>query len=141
MEAQEQQLTYLSQFDALTGEMNRWRLTENLAAALADATKFRGTCGFLLAAIDNLTRINEAYGYDVADEVIAAVGKRLRAKMRGADVLGRFSGNKFGIVLNKCTVEDMRIAYFAGAQHLQFRRLQQDVWIDHDAGHPDHRIP
>ena len=108
--AQEQQLTYLSQFDALTGEMNRWRLTDNLSGALSDATKFRTTCGFLLAAVDNLSRINEAYGYDVADEVIAAVGKRLRAKMRGADVLGRFSGNKFGIVLHKCTLDDMRTA-------------------------------
>ncbi len=108
--AREQQLTYLSQFDALTGEMNRWRLTDALSSALSDATKFRTTCGFLLAAVDNLARINEAYGYDVADEVIAAVGKRLRAKMRGADMLGRFSGNKFGIVLNKCTLEDMRTA-------------------------------
>jgi len=108
--AQEQQLTYLSQFDALTGEMNRWRLMDSLSSALADAIKFRTTCGFLLAAVDNLARINEAYGYDVADEVIAAVGKRLRAKMRGADVLGRFSGNKFGIVLHKCTLDDMRTA-------------------------------
>lgn len=108
--AQEQQLTYLSQFDALTGEMNRWRLTDDLSNALADSVKFRNSCGFLLVAVDNLKRINEAYGYDVADEVIAAVGKRLRAKMRGVDVLGRFSGNKFGVVLHKCTLEDLRIA-------------------------------
>ena len=108
--AQEQQLAYLSQFDGLTGEMNRWRLTEVLSATLEEATKFRTSCGFLLAAIDNLARINEAYGYDVADEVIAAVAKRMRAKMRGADVLGRFSGNKFGVVLNKCTFEDLNTA-------------------------------
>ncbi len=108
--AQEQQLAYLSQFDGLTGEMNRWRLTEVLSATLEEATKFRTSCGFLLAAIDNLARINEAYGYDVADEVIAAVARRMRAKMRGADVLGRFSGNKFGIVLNKCTFEDLNTA-------------------------------
>ena len=108
--AQEQQLAYLSQFDGLTGEMNRWRLTEVLSATLEEATKFRTSCGFLLAAIDNLARINEAYGYDVADEVIAAVAKRMRAKMRGADVLGRFSGNKFGIVLNKCTFDDLNTA-------------------------------
>ncbi len=108
--AQEQQLAYLSQFDGLTGEMNRWRLAEVLTSTLEEATKFRNSCGFLLAAIDNLARINEAYGYDVADEVIAAVAKRLRAKMRGADVLGRFSGNKFGIVLNKYTFEDLNTA-------------------------------
>ena len=108
--AQEQQLAYLSQFDGLTGEMNRWRLAEVLTATLEEATKFRNSCGFLLAGIDNLARINESYGYDVADEVIAAVAKRLRAKMRGADVLGRFSGNKFGVVLNKCTFEDLTVA-------------------------------
>ena len=71
---------------------------------------FSGSCGFLLVSIDNLARINEAYGYDVADEVIAEVAKRLRANMRGADVLGRYSGNKFGVVLKKCTPDDITIA-------------------------------
>jgi EAL domain-containing protein (putative c-di-GMP-specific phosphodiesterase class I) len=42
--------------------------------------------------------------------VIAEVGKRIRARLRGGDVLGRFSGNKFGLVLKNCTVEDMNVA-------------------------------
>jgi len=108
--AQEQELAYLSQFDGLTGEINRWKMTELLGKALDESVKFRTSCGFLLAAIDNLARINEAYGYDVADDVIASVARRLRSKMRGADVLGRFSGNKFGIILNKCTMDDLAIA-------------------------------
>ncbi len=108
--AQERELTFHSQFDALTGEMNRRRLTEVLTTTLADAHKFRSSCGFLIVAIDNLARINDSYGYEVADEVIASVAKRLRAKMRGADVLGRLSGNKFGVVLNKCTPDDIPLA-------------------------------
>jgi diguanylate cyclase (GGDEF)-like protein len=108
--AEEEQLEYLSQFDALTGEMNRWRLTGVLAETLDEAIKFQQSCGFLLVSIDNLARINEAYGYDIADEVIAAVAKRLRARMRGADVLGRYSGNKFGVVLKKCTTDDIGVA-------------------------------
>ena len=64
----------------------------------------------MLVAIDNLARINEAYGFDVADEAIGAVAKRLRAKMRGGDQLGRFSGNKFGVILNNCTPDDMEKA-------------------------------
>lgn len=107
---QEENLAYLSQFDALTGEVNRWRLTAVLTAALDEAIKFQQSCGFLLISIDNLARINEAYGYDIADEVIAAVAKRLRTKMRGADVLGRYSGNKFGVVLKKCTSDDIKVA-------------------------------
>jgi diguanylate cyclase (GGDEF)-like protein len=105
--AQEEKLSYLSHFDSLTGEMNRWHLTEVLEASLQQAVAQRGSCGLLLIAIDNLARLNEAYGFDVADEVIGAVAKRLRAKMRGGDVLGRFSGNKFAVILNNCTPEDM----------------------------------
>jgi diguanylate cyclase (GGDEF)-like protein len=106
----EERLTYLSSFDDLTGEMNRARLTEVLQATLDQAVRQRESCGLLLVAIDHLSRINEAYGFDVADEVIAAVAKRLRTKMRGGDHLGRFSGNKFAIVLNGCTPEDMEKA-------------------------------
>jgi diguanylate cyclase (GGDEF)-like protein len=106
----EQRLNYLSRFDGLTGELNRGHLTEFLGDTLEEAMRFRSSCGFLLVAIDNLARINEAYGYDVADEVLAAAGKRIRAKMRGGDCLGRYSGNKFGIVLKKCTPEEMIVA-------------------------------
>jgi diguanylate cyclase (GGDEF)-like protein len=106
----EERLTYLSRFDGLTGEMNRWHLTELLGKALEDATRFRSSCGFMIVAIDNLARINEAYGFDVADEVIGAVAQRIRAKMRAIDFLGRFSGNKFGIILKDCTPDDMAVA-------------------------------
>ena len=107
---QEERLTYLSRFDGLTGEMNRFHLTEVLEATFKQALAQRNSCGFMLVAIDNLARINEAYGFDVADEAIGAVAKRLRAKMRGGDQLGRFSGNKFGIILNDCTPDDMEKA-------------------------------
>jgi diguanylate cyclase (GGDEF)-like protein len=105
--AQEERLTYLSRFDGLTGEMNRWHLTEVLGTALEEAIRYRSSCGFLIVAIDGLAQINDTYGFDVADEVIAAVAKRLRAKMRGGDCIGRFSGNKFGVVLKKCTPDDI----------------------------------
>ena len=88
---QEARLTYLSRFDGLTGEMNRFHLTEVLESTLKQALAQRNSCGFMLVAIDNLARINESYGFDVADEAIGAVTKRLRAKMRGGDQLGRFS--------------------------------------------------
>ncbi|MBN8919674.1 MAG: EAL domain-containing protein, partial [Rhizobiales bacterium] len=41
---------------------------------------------------------------------ISAVAKRLRAKLRAGDVLGRFSGNTFGVVLRNCTADEMAIA-------------------------------
>ena len=107
---QEERLKLLARFDDLTGEMNRGHLTEMLASTFDETVRQRVSCGFMLIAIDNLTRINEAYGFGVADEVIGAVAKRLRSKMRGGDHLGRFAGNRFALILNNCTPDDMEKA-------------------------------
>ena len=106
----ERRLNYLARYDSLTGELNRPHLMELFEKTLEDAIRFRSSCGFLLVAIDDLARINEAYGFETADQLIAAVGRRIRKLMRGKDTLGRFSGNKFGIVLRDCTPDDLAIA-------------------------------
>jgi diguanylate cyclase (GGDEF)-like protein len=106
----ERQLTFLARCDGLTGELNRHRFTEVLDDTIEEALRFRSSCGFLLVAIDNLARINESYGFAAADEVIREVCKRVRSRMRGKDTLGRFSGNKFGLVLRDCTPDDLAIA-------------------------------
>jgi diguanylate cyclase (GGDEF)-like protein len=106
----EQALLRLAKFDALTGEMNRVHFTEVLGAQLDEALRFRNSLGFLLVAIDHLANLNESYGFDVAEDVIAQVAKRIRARLRGKDFLGRFSGNKFGIILTACTAEELAIA-------------------------------
>ena len=41
---------------------------------------------------------------------IAQVGKRIRTRLRGKDYLGRFSGNKFGVILSSCTPDELSIA-------------------------------
>jgi diguanylate cyclase (GGDEF)-like protein len=106
----EHRLNYLARYDSLTGEFNRSQLIEILEKTLEEAIRFRSSCGFLLIAIDNLARINESYGFEAADQLIGAVAKRIRKLMRGKDTLGRFSGNKFGIVLRDCTPDDLAIA-------------------------------
>jgi diguanylate cyclase (GGDEF)-like protein len=108
--AREERLAHLAQFDSLTGEMNRAQLIETLRTALEEAIRFRASCGLLVVAIDHLQRVNDAYGFELADAVIAALAKRLRARMRGGDSLGRLSGNKFGVVLRNCTPDDLTTA-------------------------------
>jgi diguanylate cyclase (GGDEF)-like protein len=106
----EQQLADLTIIDPLTGEMNRRRLAEELSAALDNAIAAGSSLGFLLIGIDGLGNINRRYGYDVADEIIAAVARRLRAHMRRSDAIGRFSGNKFGLILSDCNSEALSVA-------------------------------
>jgi diguanylate cyclase (GGDEF)-like protein len=108
--ARDEQLLKLAQHDPVTGELNRANLLASLAEAIEEATRFRSSFAFMLIGIDHLARINDAFGFDVADEVIAEIARRIRARLRGGDVMGRFSGNKFGLVLKNCTVDDANVA-------------------------------
>src|SRR5439155_23198160 len=89
---------------------NPTHLIAMLAESIEEALRFRASFAFMLIGIDHLARINDAFGFDIADEVIADVARRIRARLRGGDVLGRFSGNKFGLILKNCTVNDINIA-------------------------------
>jgi diguanylate cyclase (GGDEF)-like protein len=106
----ERRLAMLAEFDALTGEYNRARLIELLGEALSNTVPLHSSFGFLLLAVDNLDRLNEGYGFDVADEVLAQVAKRVRRQLRSGDILGRHSGNKFGIILKNCSADELGVA-------------------------------
>jgi diguanylate cyclase (GGDEF)-like protein len=108
--ARDEQLLKLSRNDPLTGELNRTHLIASLAETIEESSRFRTSCAFMLIGIDHLARINDAFGFDVADAVISEVARRIRTRLRGGDVLGRFSGNKFGLILKNCTVDDMNVA-------------------------------
>jgi diguanylate cyclase (GGDEF)-like protein len=108
--ARDEELARLARLDPLTGELNRTHLIAALAEAIEESTRFRSASAFMLVGIDHLARVNDAFGFDVADAVILEVAKRIRARLRGGDVLGRFSGNKFGLILKNCTIDDMNVA-------------------------------
>lgn len=108
--ARDERLIYRSDHDDLTGGLNRPRLIEELGAAIETAERSQTTAAFAIVAVDNLAVLNDAYGFDVADEIIAGVAKRIRREMRADDAIGRLSGNKLGIVLNTCTDSDLHVA-------------------------------
>lgn len=98
----EQKLARLVRFDDLTGLMSRAALADSLADTLSALSQHGTTAAFLIAAVDNLAMINEAYGFDVADEILCAVARRLRNRLRAGGLIGRYSGNKFGLLLANC---------------------------------------
>ena len=101
----EERLLFLGNHDELTGQLNRTRLTQEITDLLSSAGRNPERGAFLLAGINDLTLVNETYGFDVGDEVIAIVGRRLARALRGKDRIGRFSSNKFGVVLHDCEGE------------------------------------
>lgn len=106
----DQHLRFLGNCDPLTGMMNRGRMSEALGEAMAVAQRDGTPCAFLVATISNLAVVNDAYGFDIADEVIVAVGRRLRQVVRTGDAIGRYSGAKFGMILSNCDDREIEAA-------------------------------
>jgi diguanylate cyclase (GGDEF)-like protein len=99
---QAQRLEYLATRDELTGHLNRTSLRTELARVVESARAEGRTCAYLVASVDRLAMINEAYGFGAADEVIVAVGERLAGALRDSDIIGRIAGNKLGVILGNC---------------------------------------
>lgn len=106
----DQHLSFLGNCDPLTGMMNRGRMAEALGEAMTVAERENTSCAFVIAAINNLSVVNEAYGFEVADEVIVNMGRRLRQVVRTGDAIARYSGSKFGVILNNCAEDELTTA-------------------------------
>ncbi len=99
-----------SQFDPPTGLLNRMSLSDQIERRLAQDESERAPFAILLVAIENLFTLNQTYGYDVGDEVIAALALRLRSILRAEDLVARHAGNKFALVLDACDAKNAEMA-------------------------------
>jgi len=103
-------LDFLANYDALTGQYNRNRLRESIDHALRYSQRYNVEGALLAIGIDKMTLVNQAFGHEVADSVILAIGDRLDRCLRASDVVGRIGGDKFGAILVNCPETELRIA-------------------------------
>jgi diguanylate cyclase (GGDEF)-like protein len=85
--------------DALTGCMNRAHGLELLDAEIARARRSELAVSVLMFDVDQFKRINDVHGHLCGDEVLAAVGYRLRLVLRRSDLRCRYGGDEFLVVL------------------------------------------
>nr|WP_276570094.1 GGDEF domain-containing phosphodiesterase [Rhodovibrio salinarum] len=97
----EAHLEYLANFDELTGHYNKVRLRDDLDKTIAEALRTGDGGAFVVFGIDQLAMINSAYGYQAGDRVLCEIGSRLDDCLRAGDIIGRISGDRFGVVLGR----------------------------------------
>lgn len=102
----EAELTELAVTDPLTGLWNRRHTNELLSADLAQARRHGQVLTVLMVDIDHFKSINDTYGHQTGDNVLIEVGRRLRDQVRGTDVVGRWGGEEFVILLRHCGLSD-----------------------------------
>ena len=88
--------------DGLTGVLNHATLMAELDHAIAFASRHGEPVCFLMCDLDHFKRINDSHGHLVGDQVLMHVARVFRGCVRGSDLLGRYGGEEFGIILRRC---------------------------------------
>lgn len=94
----ESRISFLQNYDTLTGLPGRTLLESRLGEAIAVAERDHGHVGVFTLNLDDFKDINDSLGYEVGDEVLQAVARRLSALVGRQHTLARLSGDEFAIV-------------------------------------------
>ncbi len=105
------ELQRLATTDRLTGVWNRTHLEETLVAELGRAERYQQPVSLLMIDVDHFKAINDTHGHLVGDEVLIELTRRLGGHLRSVDVLARWGGEEFMVLLPNCTAtEAQRVA-------------------------------
>lgn len=85
--------------DSLTGLPNRQVLDEQMDSRIAEARRFGRKLAVLFVDLDNFKQINDTFGHALGDELLKVASQRMLACLRSYDLLVRFAGDEFVVVL------------------------------------------
>ena len=135
VEAQER-LAFLAHHDNLTGLANRTLLVERLKQALSDAKARNTMVALLFLDLDNMKTVNDVYGHETGDLLLACMAKRLEEELRSSDIAARIGGDEFVLM-----VSDLEES--GEIQHVIYRvseRIKQTVTLLDQEFHPSASI-
>lgn len=85
--------------DSLTGLFNHTTTKEHLEIELARAMRNQTPLAFAILDIDRFKLVNDTYGHTTGDRVLKSVARLLRDRLRHSDIIGRYGGEEFAVVL------------------------------------------
>jgi diguanylate cyclase (GGDEF)-like protein/PAS domain S-box-containing protein len=97
--AAEERLRHIADHDALTGLYNRRRFEEELDRHIVHGRRYGMDGALLVIDLDGFKLVNDGHGHRAGDRVLAAVAAVLRARLRESDILARFGGDEFAVLM------------------------------------------
>jgi diguanylate cyclase (GGDEF)-like protein len=105
---QQHELEYIANVDGLTGLFNRRWMNVFFKRQIARALNDNKPMALLLADLDHFKQINDNYGHLVGDDILSAVASVLTQQIRPSDLLARFGGEEFALILPDTSVEEAK---------------------------------
>lgn len=127
--ALEERLIHQASHDPLTSLPNRALFSERLGHALDDSARTKSMVAVMFVDLDNFKVINDSLGHQAGDILLIEVANRLRESVRPFDMVARFGGDEFTLLLEDLQDEDVALAV---ADRIQ-KQLQEPFMIEqHD---------
>jgi diguanylate cyclase (GGDEF)-like protein/PAS domain S-box-containing protein len=104
--AAEVRLRHMADHDALTGLLNRRRLEEELDRHIAHGRRYGMDGALLLLDLDDFKRVNDEFGHRAGDRVLTAVAVVLKHRLRESDIVARFGGDEFAVLMPVGGIEE-----------------------------------
>ena len=95
-------LRKLASYDYLTGLRNRAAILGELDREFARAQRSNVPVGVVMADVDHFKQVNDTYGHQAGDQVLAEIAQRMASAVRSYETIGRYGGEEFLIVLTEC---------------------------------------
>lgn len=105
-----EQLRYEATHDALTGIYNRRHMQTLLGEALSQASRYTVPISIVLLDLDNFKTINDTHGHQAGDAALRAVVKALKGCIRSADIIARWGGEEFIVLLQHTDKAEAKLA-------------------------------
>lgn len=97
--ATEARIEQMARFDELTGLANRFEYNSNIAEAFGRLERTGESFALLYVDLDGFKQVNDNLGHDIGDRVLMETASRLRSTIRDSDLLARFGGDEFLLIL------------------------------------------
>jgi diguanylate cyclase (GGDEF)-like protein/PAS domain S-box-containing protein len=104
--AAQARIQYLAHHDGLTGLLNRSAFMEQVQALIQAATQTQHQLALLFIDLDNFKRVNDSLGHLEGDKVLKTVAERISDCLRATDLVARFGGDEFVILLGDVRSRD-----------------------------------